>query len=83
MRVRLSHCTNVRRAEKVLVKIHHADGDTEVTVNEQAMPEHNQLFTTLGTYKLKPGRNGWVEISNAGDKEKYVIVDAVQFLLRN
>ena len=78
--VRLSHCTNVRRADKVRVRIHHADGDDEVVVNEQTFPEHDELFTTLGRYRFTAGRAGWVEISNEATDGKYVIVDAVQFL---
>ncbi len=64
--VRLSHCTNVRRADNVRVKIHHADGESVVVVNEQKVPEHAELFTTLGRYRFQAGRSGSVEISNEG-----------------
>ena len=78
--IRLSHCTNIRRADKVRVKIHHANGEDVVVINEQKLPEHDELFTTLGRYHLTAGRDSWVEISNEGTNGKYVIVDAVQFL---
>lgn len=78
--VRLAHCTNVRRAESVQVKVRHAAGEAEVVVNEQKMPEHGDLFTTLGVFSFEAGRHGWVEISNAGTDGKYVTVDAVQFI---
>lgn len=79
--VRLAHCYNVRRSTKTPVTIHHADGDTTVTINQQQEPEHGRLFRTLGRFRFEAGRKGWLRVSNDGTEgDKVVIADAVQFL---
>ena len=79
--VRLAHCYNVRRSTKTPVTIHHADGDTTVTINQQQEPEHGCLFRTLGRFRFEAGRKGWLRVSNDGTEgDKVVIADAVQFL---
>jgi len=81
--VRLAHCYNVRRAVNTPVVIHHADGETTVRINQQAVPEHDKLFRTLGTFRFRAGQGGWVRIQNDGtDPTKVVIADAVQWLPR-
>ncbi|MFP6872157.1 MAG: xanthan lyase [Verrucomicrobiales bacterium] len=72
--VRMSHNSNVRRANSVPVTIRHADGESIVTVNE------GKLFRSLGTFRFKKGKSGSVIIGTAGTEGKYVIVDAIQFL---
>jgi TPR repeat protein len=63
------------------VTIHHADGETTVRINQQEVPEHGKLFRTLGTFRFKAGRDGWVRVSNDGTEEnKVAIADAVQWL---
>jgi hypothetical protein len=78
--VRLAHCYNVRRATRTPVTIHRADGETTLRINQQETPEHDQLFRTLGTFRFRAGRSGWVRISNDGTDGKYAIADAVQWL---
>ncbi|MBS0208036.1 MAG: xanthan lyase [Planctomycetes bacterium] len=78
--VRLAHCYNVRRATNTPVTIHHADGETVVRINQQEVPEHGRLFRTLGVFRFRAGRNGWVRIGTDGTEGKYVIADAVQWL---
>jgi hypothetical protein len=79
--VRLAHCYNVRRATNTPVTIHHAGGETTVRVNQQEPPEHGRLFRTLGTFRFRAGRSGWVRVSNGGTaRDKVVIADAVQWL---
>jgi hypothetical protein len=78
--VRLSHCYNIRRATNTPVTLHHADGETTVRINQQETPEHGKLFRSLGTFRFKAGRGGWVRISTDGTEGKYVIADAVQWL---
>ena len=80
--VRLAHCYNVRRATNAPVTVHYADGETTIRVNEQETPAHGKLFHTIGTFRFKAGRDGWVRISNEGTEGKYVIADAVQWLPR-
>ncbi len=79
--VRLAHCYNVRRSTKTPVTIHHADGDTTVSINQQQEPEQGRLFRTLGRFRFEAGRKGWLRVSNDGTEgDKVVIADAVQFL---
>jgi hypothetical protein len=78
--VRMSHNSNIRRANAVPVTIRHADGETQVKVNEAKEAPIGRLFRSLGTFRFKKGRSGSVIIGTAGTEGKYVIVDAVQFL---
>lgn len=78
--VRLSHCYNIRRSTNTPITVQHANGKTTMRINQQKIPEHQKLFRTLGVYRFKAGKAGWVKISNDGTDGKYVIADAVQFL---
>ena len=78
--LRMSHCSNIRRATNAPVTIRHADGETTVIVNEQEPAQHDRLFKTLGRFRFKKGQTASVTISNEGTEGKYVIADAVQFL---
>ncbi len=79
--VRVSHCTNIRRATNTPVTIHHADGFETVVINQQDVPEHEHLFRTLGKFRFEAGKPAMVVISNSGtNPTKVAIADAVQFL---
>jgi hypothetical protein len=78
--VRMSHNSNVRRANEVPVTIWHADGKTTVKVNEGEHAPIEKLFRFLGVYRFEKGRAGSVTIGTSGTEGKYVIVDSVQFL---
>ena len=78
-RVALSYGPNPNRAGNVSIRIRHADGESTLTVNQKAAPSGDKPFHPLGTFDFKSGREGWVEIINAGS-DGYVIVDAVQWL---
>ena len=78
--VRMSHNSNVRRANSVPVTIRHADGESVVKVNEGKPAPIGKLFRSLGTFRFKKGKSGSVIIGTAGTEGKYVIVDAIQFL---
>jgi hypothetical protein len=80
--VRLAHCYNIRRPTNTPVTIHHADGEASIRINQQETPEHDRLFRTLGTFRFRAGRSGWVRISNEGTEGKNAIADAVQWLPR-
>jgi hypothetical protein len=80
--VRLAHCYNIRRPTNTPVTIHHADGEATIRINQQETPEHDRLFRTLGTFRFRAGRSGWVRISSEGTEGKNVIADAVQWLPR-
>lgn len=79
--VRVSHCYNVRRATNSLVVIHHADGTSQIRINQQEVPEHGRLFRSLGTFRFEKGKSGKVVIRNNDTAEnKVVIADAVQLI---
>ena len=78
--VRMSHNSNIRRANGVPVTIRHADGATVVKVNEGEPAPIEKLFRPLGTFRFHKGTSGSVTINTVGTDGKYVIVDAVQFL---
>ena len=81
--VRMTHNSNVRRANGVPVTIRHADGVTVVMVNEGEHAPIEKLFRSLGTFRFEKGKKGFVTIGTSGTEGKYVIVDSVQFLPRS
>jgi hypothetical protein len=78
--VRMSHNSNIRRANGVPVTIRHADGETVVQVNEGEHAPIEKLFRSLGTFRFEKGKKSSVTIGTSGTDGKYVIVDSVQFL---
>ena len=78
-RVAISYGTNANRATNVPVTIHHAKGETKALVNQQLKTQADGPFHVVGTFEFTAGKEGWVEISNAGTNG-FVIVDAVQWL---
>jgi hypothetical protein len=78
-RVTIAYSVNGNRATNVPVTIHHAQGETKVLVNQKLKPKGDAPFHDVGTFEFTAGKDGWVEISNAGT-DGHVIVDAVQWL---
>ena len=78
--VRMSHNSNIRRANGVPVTIRHADGETVVLINEGEHAPIEKLFRSLGTFRFDKGKKGFVTIATRGTEGKYVIVDSVQFI---
>ncbi len=78
--IRISHNTNIRRANGVPVEIRHADGITKVFINEGEEAPIDKLFRSIGTFRFEKGEKGSVTILTKGTEGKYVIVDAVQFI---
>ncbi len=79
--VRMSYTTSSNRATNVPVTISHGGKDTVVTVNQRKKPEHDDLFTTIGSIDAKVGDKVTVTISNKG-ANAHVIIDAVQVVPR-
>jgi len=77
--VSVSYPANANRSAAVPVTIHHAEGETKVTVNQKKAPAGAHQFHAVGTFTFKAGKSSWVEISNEGTKG-FVIIDAVQWL---
>ncbi|MDA9961391.1 hypothetical protein N9D63_00780 [Opitutales bacterium] len=81
--VRMSHNSNIRRANGVPVTIRHADGETVVLINEGEHAPIEKLFRPLGIFRFEKGKKGAVTIGTSGTEGKYVIADSVQFLSKN
>ena len=75
--VLLSYPPSGNRATKVPVKVQHADGETNVFVNQKKPGEIDGLFTKLGTFRFE--KSGTVTISNK-NADGYVVVDAVRLI---
>lgn len=78
-RVAVAYSVNGNRATNVPVVVRHAGGETKVLVNQKLKPTGDAPFHVIGTFEFAAGKDGWVEISNAGT-DGHVIVDAVQWL---
>lgn len=76
--VLLGYTPNPNRATNVKVVVQGADGQTTVSVNEKNAPK-TPPFTSLGKFKFKAGKGGYVEVRNDGT-DGYVVADAVQWL---
>ncbi|MEM1443253.1 MAG: xanthan lyase, partial [Verrucomicrobiota bacterium] len=60
------------------VVVSHADGETEVVVNQKEAPSH-EPFHSLGVFEFADGATATVSVSNGGT-DGYTIIDAVQWL---
>ncbi|MCO6044806.1 fibronectin type III domain-containing protein [Aeoliella sp. ICT_H6.2] len=65
------------RASDQLYRIHHAGGETEVTVNHRRV---GNGLVYLGTYYFTAGTQGYVEISNkSSEPGRAIIADMIRF----
>ncbi|WP_164101373.1 FAD-dependent oxidoreductase [Candidatus Laterigemmans baculatus] len=78
-RVSIAYTANPNRATNVPVRVHHADGTTEITVNQRKAAPEKDLLLPIGEFTFAAGSEGFVEISNQGTNG-HVIIDAVQWL---
>lgn len=77
--VRFAYAASSNRASATPITIQHADGSAEVSVDERKTPEHDETFTTLGTWPFTADKPAVIVIRN-DDTDSYVSVDAIQFL---
>jgi hypothetical protein len=75
----MSYSPNPNRATNVPVTVTHADGKTEVKVDQKKAPPVEKAFVSLGVYRFEKGTGGFVEITNR-DANGHVIIDALQWL---
>jgi hypothetical protein len=78
-RISIAYTALANRATNVPVLIHHADGDTQVIVNQKNKPAVDAVLHPLGTFRFDAGKTGYVEIGNKAT-DGHVIIDAVQWL---
>ncbi len=67
------------RATNVPIIVHHADGDTKLTVNQRMAPTGSGGAHDLGIFRFSAGNKGWIEIGN-DQTDGHVIVDAARWL---
>ena len=77
--MRISYSPNPNRATNAPVTIKHADGETQVLVNQKKRPEIDGLFHSLGIYAFKADQVATVVVSNE-NSNGYVIIDTVQWV---
>lgn len=75
--VRLAYSTSSNRATNAVVRIEHAGGVEELTVDQLVVPPIDDLFVSLGTFEFEG--TAAVTVSNQ-DADGYVIADAVQWI---
>ena len=81
--VRISHTPGTNRSTRVPIHVHHADGESVVTVNQRKPAPIDRMFTSLGVYEFDPADDPRVIVSNAGTEDGVVIADAVVFIARD
>jgi hypothetical protein len=75
--VRLAYTANPNRATNVPVTIHHAKGESTVSINQKVDPAIDKAFHSLGRFTFD--KEAIVIVSN-DRTDGYVVVDAVQIL---
>ncbi|MEZ6128486.1 MAG: DUF1553 domain-containing protein [Planctomycetaceae bacterium] len=77
--VQLSYLAGSGRADNVPVTIQHADGTTDIRLNQTKKPALDGLFAAVGRFNFRAEMAATVTISNA-DTDGHVIADAVRFV---
>lgn len=80
--VRLSYTPGDNREKNVPVTIQHADGESNVMLNQQPKPAIDNLFQPVGRFRFSKAKPAAVVISNK-NTTGYVLVDAVWFFPLN
>jgi hypothetical protein len=75
--VRISYTPNANRATNIPISIQHADGATNIALNERTAPEIDKTFHSLGKFEFND--QATITISNA-NTDGYVVIDVVQLL---
>lgn len=78
--VAITYGAHANRATNVPVIVHHADGETRVTVNQRRTPDGPNGLHLLGEFRFEAGKKGWVEFRNDATNG-HVILDAVRWEL--
>ena len=75
--VRVAYTAGSNRSKRVVVKVEHADGETQRRVNQRQKPKLG-AFVSLGRFSFDD--RGVVTVTNVDAADGVVIADAVQFL---
>ena len=77
--VSVSYTHGSTRANNVPITIYHADGSSEVTLDQTQKPPINELFAAIGSFRFERGKSASLTVSTKGTKG-FVIVDAVRLV---
>ena len=77
--MRFAYTPNSNRSSKVKIKLIHASGEADHTINQKKIPPLDGVFISLGEYDFTPDQTAVVEVNNA-NADGYVIIDAVQWI---
>jgi len=77
--VRFAYAQSSNRASAAPISIEHAEGTAETTIDQRKTPEHDKLFTTLGTWKFTTDKTAVITVRN-DNTDSFVSVDAVQLI---
>ncbi|WP_310821087.1 DUF1553 domain-containing protein [Stratiformator vulcanicus] len=77
--VRFAYIPGGGRATNVPVTLLHAAGETTIRVDQSKVPDIDQRFVSLGTFRFEDGNQGYVTVANEG-ANGFVTADAVQYL---
>lgn len=78
--VRIAYSYDRNRASNIPVTVEAWDKIHEVRLDETQAPNVGRLFQTIGRFKFEKGGRANVIIDTAGIDNRFVIVDAVQFI---
>ncbi|MDZ4852393.1 MAG: DUF1553 domain-containing protein [Pirellulaceae bacterium] len=77
--LRLAYAPSDNRATNTRVSVFSADGEANLTINQQTTPPIDGLWISLGRYRFEKDGQAFVIVSNEG-ANGHVIADAIQFL---
>ena len=75
----LGYTPNANRASNVKVRIEHARGKAEITVDQKKHPDDTTPWRSLGTFEFGADETWGIIVDNAGS-DGYVVVDAVRLV---
>ena len=78
--VRIAYSPSEDRAANVPITITAEDGKHRVTLDETKKPSIGGLFEPIGRFQFEKGARCQVVIETEGTGDRYVVVDAVQFI---
>ncbi|MDA1053460.1 MAG: DUF1549 domain-containing protein [Planctomycetota bacterium] len=77
--IRLSYTPGSGRANNVPITVRHADGKSEVTLDQTRKPPVDNLFAAVGRFRFEVGKPASLTVSTTGTVG-HVIVDAVRLV---
>lgn len=78
--VRVAYNAAGNRTDQLPITVEGRDGAHHVIVDETVTPEIGGLFQPIGRFEFEKGGECQVIIETTGTEDRYVIVDAVQFI---